>query len=142
MILGDHVLFDISPNISDWAEMEDSLGSYLESLKKIDKYDVKCPLPGHREMGDFHGRIEELLEHHEARLKECMDIIDLCHGATAYEVTKRLTWHVRAKDWDSFPMGQKWFAMGECLAHLEHLEKLGRIKRREQENKVLFELAF
>ena len=30
---GDHVLFDISPNITSWPEVEDSLGDYLESLK-------------------------------------------------------------------------------------------------------------
>jgi glyoxylase-like metal-dependent hydrolase (beta-lactamase superfamily II) len=43
MILGDHVLFDITPNIVSWETMEDSLGTYLESLRKIAAYDVEVP---------------------------------------------------------------------------------------------------
>ena len=34
MFTGDNVLFDITPNITLWNEVEDSLGDYLESLKK------------------------------------------------------------------------------------------------------------
>ena len=30
---GDHVLFDISPNITCWSTMHDALGSYIESLR-------------------------------------------------------------------------------------------------------------
>ena len=34
MFTGDHILFDISPNITSWLGVEDSLGDYLDSLKK------------------------------------------------------------------------------------------------------------
>ncbi|MBR0085007.1 MAG: MBL fold metallo-hydrolase, partial [Lachnospiraceae bacterium] len=63
MFSGDHVLFDITPNITAWAMMEDSLGSYIESLKMIDKYPVRMTLPGHRKTGDFHARVAALLKH-------------------------------------------------------------------------------
>ena len=86
MFTGDHVLFDISPNITLWQEVDDSLGDYLESLKKIDKYDVKLALPGHRESGDFHARIVDLLEHHEKRLEECLDVVCSNPDMTIYDI--------------------------------------------------------
>lgn len=46
MFTGDHVLFDITPNIAAWGVMKDSLGEYLSSLKKVRKYPVRsswCP---------------------------------------------------------------------------------------------------
>ena len=47
MLLGDHVLFDITPNITDWWDVPDSLGDYLRSLDKLVAYPVTLPLPGH-----------------------------------------------------------------------------------------------
>ena len=35
LLSGDHILFDITPNITSWVNIEDSLGDYLESLVKI-----------------------------------------------------------------------------------------------------------
>lgn len=128
MFTADHVLFDITPNITAFADVEDSLGDYLESLKKIDRYDVHFALPGHRESGDFHTRIKELLSHHEKRLEECYGVVKANPGSTAYALTSKMSWNVRVKSWDAFPENQKWFAVGECLSHLQHLEKIGRIQ--------------
>ncbi len=131
MILGDHVLFDITPNITDWAGVEDSLGDYLDSLKKIDKYDVTVPLPGHRAAGDFHTRIAALAKHHQKRLDECRRIIyELGREkgkARLYDITGRMKWKIRAADWDSFPPAQRWFALGECLAHIDYLKRRGLV---------------
>jgi glyoxylase-like metal-dependent hydrolase (beta-lactamase superfamily II) len=46
MFTGDHVLFDITPNITAWPDVEDSLGNYLKSLRAVRKYPVKTALPG------------------------------------------------------------------------------------------------
>lgn len=133
MILGDHVLFDISPNITDWEEMEDSLGDYLRSLDKIDRYEVTIPLPGHRKPGDFHKRIAALKAHHENRLEECRRIVkQLGHGELD-EIAASMKWRIRADSWETFPAGQKWFALGECLAHLDHLVLTGKLRRHEEE---------
>ena len=35
MFLGDHVLFDITPNITAWPSLPDALGAYLENLDRI-----------------------------------------------------------------------------------------------------------
>ena len=127
MFTGDHVLFDISPNITNWRELYDTLGAYMASLRAIDKYDVQLALPGHREPGDFHERIAHLLDHHEKRLDECLYIIRENPGLSTYEITSLMTWQIRSKNWDDFPLGQKWFAVGEAFSHIRHLEVLGKI---------------
>jgi hypothetical protein len=40
-----------------------------------------------------------------------------------------MTWKIRAKDWADFPTPQKWFAVGEAMAHLDHLIAQGRVVR-------------
>lgn len=45
MFTGDHVLFDITPNITRWPNLENALGCYLRSLKQVREYDVKRPCP-------------------------------------------------------------------------------------------------
>jgi glyoxylase-like metal-dependent hydrolase (beta-lactamase superfamily II) len=127
MILGDHVLFDITPNITDWRGIEDSLGDYLASLDKIDQYDVTIPLPGHRKPGNFHERIAELKSHHAMRLSECERVIGSLKKAQLYDIAGNMTWKIRAAGWDDFPPAQRWFALGECLSHIDHLKKTGRI---------------
>lgn len=131
MFTGDAVLFDITPNITAWADTEDALGDYLASLKKLDRYDVKLALPGHRQSGDYHTRIKELLQHHEARLTECLQAVRSNPDSTAYELASKLTWNVHFKSWNAFPANQKWFAVGECLSHLQRLEALGYIVKDE-----------
>lgn len=136
MFLGDHVLFTITPNISFWVEADDSLGDYLNSLDKIMTYDVETALPGHRQLGTVTmcERAQELKEHHAARLAETEAIIRHAPGLCAYDIAGRMTWRIRAKNWDEFPPGQKWFAVGEALTHLDYLTKNGRIRRYTDED--------
>lgn len=128
MFTGDHVLFDISPNITLWHEMDNSLGAYLDSLKMIDSYDVKIPLPGHRKIGDFHARIAKLLKHHEVRLDECASIVEANPNCCVCDVASKMKWSIRCNSWEDFPLEQKWFAVAECHSHLRMLERQGRIK--------------
>jgi glyoxylase-like metal-dependent hydrolase (beta-lactamase superfamily II) len=128
MFTGDHVLFDISPNITHWHVVEDSLGDYLDSLEKAKKYPVKLALPGHRESGDYHARIDALIEHHQKRLNEVLRLIGENPGINAYDLTGLMRWKIRAKNWDDFPPVQKWFAVGECLSHLDYLRLRGKIE--------------
>lgn len=128
MLTGDHVLFDITPNITLWNELDDTLGEYLDSLRRIDAYDVRIALPGHRETGDFHARIAQLQKHHDERLEECLRIIRENPGLTIYQIASKMTWKIRCTSWEDFPQGQKWFAVGECHSHIRHLERLCDIK--------------
>ena len=127
MFTGDHLLFDVTPNIMIWPGFEDSLGNYLENLHLVREYPVKLALPGHRNPGNYHTRIDELLIHHEERTNEMLKVVQDNPMLNAYEISSFMTWKIRANDWRSFPITQKWFAVGECLAHLDYLKKLNKI---------------
>lgn len=129
MFSGDHILFDITPNITEWAKVEDSLGDYIESLKRSKEYDVKLTLPGHRKTGNYAERIDELLSHHEARIAEALGIVREFPGMTAYDIAGKMTWKIRASCWEDFPIVQKRFAVGECISHLDHLMKRDKITK-------------
>ena len=131
LFLGDHVLFDITPNITSWPDLPDALGSYLDSLNKIRAYGVACKyaLPGHRKSGDLLQRIDALTAHHDRRLAEALEAVRRHPGAGAHELAGYMTWKIRAASWAEFPDPQKWFAVGECMAHLDHLQALGQIRR-------------
>lgn len=127
---GDHIIFDISPNIAIWEEDDHSLKDYLESLNKIKALKVKDVLSSHRKpMGDVGKRIDELIDHHNDRLAEVIEILKVYPNANAYEVTSHMTWSIRAKNWDDFPVMQKWFAVAEGAAHLEYLRGQGLIEK-------------
>lgn len=127
LFTGDHVLFDITPNITSWPEMPDALGSYLDSLDAIRPYAPVRSLPGHRAPGDLAQRVDRLKEHHRLRLEEAFQAVKNHPGANAYELAGYMTWKIRAKSWAEFPVAQKWFAVGECMSHLDHLMVQGRI---------------
>ena len=127
LFTGDHVLFTITPNILSWPEMQDSLGSYLESLGLVAEMDVKLALPGHREAGDLRKRTAELLAHHEKRLDEVARILKARPAQTTYEIASQMTWRISENNWDDFPVSQKSFAIGEARSHLRYLECRGRV---------------
>ena len=130
MFLGDHVLFDITPNITVWRGMENSLQDYMNSLNKIEKYAMKLPLPAHRGNGmDVYQRISDIQIHHMRRLENTLCVIQEHPDSTAYEIASYMTWSMRGKDWTEFPMHQKWFAVGETIAHLDLLRLEGKIEK-------------
>lgn len=126
----DHILFDITPNIQVWSNMKDSLEQYFKSLDKVKNLPVKLALPGHRHNShDITTRIEEIKAHHAKRLQEVLDIVKVHPQATTFEIAPHMTWSMRGKKWPDFPPTQKWFAMGETLAHIEYLLHHGKLKR-------------
>jgi len=122
IFLGDHVLFDITPNITDWAGFDNSLGAYLSSLDTIAAYDITMPLPAHRGVkGTVYERIESLKQHHHKRLEEVMSILRRRPGQRAYDIAGKMTWSIVCDSWQEFPLKQKWFAVGEAASHLDYL---------------------
>jgi glyoxylase-like metal-dependent hydrolase (beta-lactamase superfamily II) len=135
---GDHILDTITPNISGWGHEGDPLREFLESLDKIAAYDIELTLPGHRNIiPDHRRRIGELKEHHRRRIEEVIRILGR-EGQTAYQVASQMTWDIDCARWDDFPVPQKWFATGEALAHLLHLERAGKIKKSWRDGTALF----
>ena len=119
---GDHILFDITPNITTWHTLPNSLFHYMQSLRQISELPVAMVLSAHRENdGDFQQRVAQLLRHHQKRLAEAWQIIADSPGINGYDVASRMKWSIRTKDWQHFPPGQRWFAVGEALAHLNYL---------------------
>ncbi|MGI6453598.1 MAG: MBL fold metallo-hydrolase [Syntrophomonadaceae bacterium] len=125
LLSGDHILGKITPNITLWQLGEDVLGDYLNSLDRIAALDVELVLPGHRYIiENCQGRINELKNHHKARLQNVQDILG-DRSMSSVEVAAQMKWDLSFKDWRDFPWGQKLFAAGEAMSHLYHLFQKG-----------------
>lgn len=131
------MLIDITPNITWWPVLEDSLGSYLKSLEEVRRLNVNLVLPGHRRRwSDLRGRIDEILKHHEKRLKEVLSALD--KPKTAWEVAPSISWDLVYERWEDVNVVQKWFAVGETIAHLEHLRKYGIVEKFEDNELIKY----
>ena len=141
LVAGDHILFDITPNITHWLDMENSLEQYLSSLEKVNALDVKLVLTGHRRLvHNLHRRVKELQEHHRARLNEVL--VALGDGEKdVLQIAPHIRWDITAKTWEEFPPPQKWFAFGETMAHVRYLEAKGKVRRRSQNGKIKYVLS-
>lgn len=130
LFCGDHILYDISPNITDWQGEADPLGDYMASLEKISRLPIQTALCGHRRsLGSPQARIAQLLGHHVQRLDEALQRLNGERPSSPYEVAAGLTWAVAARGWAKVPLGQKFFAVGETTAHLDHLVAQGKARR-------------
>ena len=138
---GDHILFDITPNIAFMPEKENPLKHYLASLEKVYNLDIALVLPGHRAgSNDLKVRINELRRHHANRLDEI--VAALAEGEkTAYETTPFLHWDVAAESWDKFPIMQKYFAVSETLAHLQYLVGENTVSQRFIGDNIYYRLT-
>lgn len=128
-------LFDITPNIAVWNGVPCSLEDYLASLDKVRVLSVKAAFPAHRHgESDVYQRINALQNHHKERLEEIRQAVEDHPGSTVYQIAGMVTWAARGLGWEQFPPHQKWFVMGETLAHLRYLSDHGLVSRTENEN--------
>ena len=141
LVAGDHILFDITPNITSWVDVEDSLGKYLASLEKVNTLDVELVLTGHRRLvHDLPGRVKELQEHHRARLNEVL--VALGDGEKSiFQIAPLIRWQITAKTWEEFPVQQKWFVFGETMAHVQYLECRGKVQIKNRSGMITYSLA-
>lgn len=125
LICGDQVLPDISPNIGWMPGADpDPLGSYLSSLQGMLPLEVSMAYPGHRNpFQPFKKRIEELLEHHERRLLEMVELFGN-EDKSAFEICE-LLFSTRLRG----NAHQLRFALAETIAHILQLEKRGLVVR-------------
>lgn len=119
LISGDHLLQFITPNIG-WHPDTDMLAQYLDSLARLEPFDVDLVVPSHgRAFQGHRERIAETARHHEERCGEILKHVTR-DPLTAQELVK-LMW----------PRGltpfHHHFAVFEVLAHLEYLERRGRV---------------
>ncbi len=139
---GDHILGDITPNISTWLEASNPLGVYFESLDRVYSLEINLVLPGHRSLiKNCRQRIDQLKEHHRLRLAEVLQIVRDRGSGSAFDIASAMTWDFAASNWEEFPLMQKWFATGEALAHVHYLEYEGKLKSGLQDNTLIFTSA-
>jgi glyoxylase-like metal-dependent hydrolase (beta-lactamase superfamily II) len=120
LIAGDHVLPRISPNIGADMYAPDPLTAYLASLHRLRELPVDLVLPSHGDpFEDWTGRIDDLLAHHAERSEVVLAEMD--PPASAYEITLRV--------FQELPPDTRLHAIRETLAHLSHLEGIGRAVR-------------
>jgi glyoxylase-like metal-dependent hydrolase (beta-lactamase superfamily II) len=125
---GDHVLPRISPHISaDRRGEQDLLGRYLSSLTKIGAHPATEVMPAHEwRFRGLQERTEQLLEHHERRLSELLDIVCRIPGSVPWILAGELTW---SRPWDQYDGRMRITAVSETVAHLVHLVERGLVKR-------------
>lgn len=139
-VAGDHMLSDITPNIQLWSDEWNPLKEFLASLDKVYELDIELVLPGHRSIfRNCKERIHELKDHHQKRLHEVISILKR-GSKNAFQVASRMSWDIIYDSWDFFPITQKWFAIGEAIAHLKYLDEKKIIRREMQGQEIVFSL--
>src|SRR6266446_4357013 len=136
LIVGDHLLPKITPHVGVYPSgSANPLGDFLDSQRKIQRFDVELVLPAHG--GIFHDhrhRANQLIEHHRYREAEMLDLVrrtPKCAYEIAQEVfggEERPIFHVMA-------------ATFETLAHLDLACLEGRARRNERNGMTLYQAA-
>jgi glyoxylase-like metal-dependent hydrolase (beta-lactamase superfamily II) len=126
MFCGDHVLPQISPNVSFIPGVDGNpLLSFLQSLEQINQFEVIKAYPGHREpFESFNMRVVELIVHHQERLEKMIALLE--KPKTVYRLCLDFFG-------EQLPIHQMRFAMAETLAHVIYLQQAGRIVEKEHE---------
>lgn len=135
LISGDMLLPRISTNVSVYAATpdDDPLGWFLDSLRRIkDLPEETLVLPSHgRPFRGLKARIEQLEAHHRERCDALLDAI----GAPCSAGDLLQTLFPRELD-----THQVMFAMGEAIAHLNHMVRAGTLRRlTDRDDMVRFE---
>ncbi|MDK2125812.1 MBL fold metallo-hydrolase [Parachitinimonas caeni] len=132
LIAGDMLLPTISTNVGSWpAEPEgDPVQLFLDSITRFETLpEDTLVLPSHgRPFRGIQPRVEALRLHHQERLQL---LVDSCEQPrTAFELIPILF----GRDFDLY---QTFFALAECVAHLNHLWHTGRLLRHADDQGVL-----
>ncbi|ATE61372.1 MBL fold metallo-hydrolase [Thauera sinica] len=124
LISGDMLLPRISTNISVYAATpyDDPLGRFLDSIGEFCELpDDTLVLPSHgKPFKGIRARVDQLVEHHRDR---CAALLSEC-GAP--RCAGELLGTLFPRELDTH---QSMFAMGEAIAHLNHLEKRSALRR-------------
>ncbi len=138
MIIGDHVLERITPSVTSWFPAYNALEEFLASLKKMNAFDVDLVLPAHgAPFSDLKGRVAQIVEHHEHRLREIYDLIASGRN-DIISISSHAKW--RYENWHEWALDQKFFSMGETMAHVIHLVCEGKVKQTICGDEYRFEL--
>ncbi len=139
LIAGDHVLERITPSIMSWITSYDALKEFFNSLDKVRDLDVDLILPGHgKPFTGIAQRVDFLKQFHRNRLEELYELVAGGH-ASLIDIARSASW--KHPNWDGWTIDQKFYSLGETLAHLIYLVNAGRITLTVCENKRRFYVA-
>jgi glyoxylase-like metal-dependent hydrolase (beta-lactamase superfamily II) len=126
LLTGDHLLPRITPNIAAKDDTDgDPLGDYLTSLAKFTAFRAEEGLPAHEYRFRLLGvRAKAVADHHEARSAEVIAAAVNLDLPTAWLIAGTLTW---SRGWDSLTGFLRRMALGETIAHLNHLTAVGAL---------------
>ncbi len=133
MFCGDHVLPQITPNVSFIPGFEPNpLKAFLHSLEKMAGLEPIIAYPGHRDpFSGLADRARDIMAHHDERLAKMREKLAE-RPLTAYELCA-------AMFGNKLNMHQMRFALSETLAHLIYMEtELGWVTRSEEKEFVLY----
>ena len=133
MFSGDHVLPRITPVVV-YDPDGDRLGTYIESLQRIENLSVGLTYPAHGviiEQGSLRAR--QIILHHERRL-----------GGVAQELRRgpKTAWDIMEAIFrPNLVAFERRLAFSETLAHLAHLEHRGEATSFDEEGTTYYRLA-
>jgi glyoxylase-like metal-dependent hydrolase (beta-lactamase superfamily II) len=119
LISGDHLLKNITPNIS-WRAGQDMLARYLDSVENLNPLDIDWVIPSHGGPFQGHRELAETLDAHHQ---------DRCNQIISHIRTQPLTAHALVgRMWPrGLPPVHHHFAVLEVLSHLEYLRRRGPV---------------
>lgn len=130
LFAGDHVLPTITPSIGFEPVLSPNpLGDYLGSLAAVRSLPDAMLLPAHGPVSpSVHRRVDELLEHHSARLEQTAAAVR-AGASTAYAAAGTLRWTRRERTLADLDTLNQMLAVAETNAHLLLLAAQGRVHR-------------
>jgi len=139
-IAGDQVLPSITPNVSVHPGEPDAdpIAAYVASLGHIRRavVDDVLVLPSHKlPFRGLHGRLDALGTHHEARLSHLKGAFP-ADGEAISAAT--IMAHLFPFALDGHQIS---FAMGETLAHINHLIRRGEVEERSAGDRLFYRLT-
>lgn len=136
LLSGDHVLPDITPNLSP--DLFDSdfrpLDAFLSSLDRVKRLPVEKVCPAHgAPFSDLSGRVNEIKEHHMERKGLVLDAI-----RKGRKTTFQISLDIFGEDLSEF---DKFLAINETYVHILELLKEDRVREESDERHVLYAVS-
>lgn len=136
---GDHILDPITPHVGIWFDFRgDPLGTYAESVRKVEARGATGVLPAHGEpFPDLARRCTELLAHQDVREEQVLRALDAA-PATAADVARAIPWTRSDRPFEELPEPLQQFAVAETIAHLEYSLVRGLVTREAAATPILY----
>ena len=130
MIVGDHVLYGMTPVIDSTREMGNGLRNYVESLRMLGDMDIATMLPGHgKTKGDHYERMKKMADRKLLQAASIRTVIAENPGIIGYEAVRSISWSAVKEVWENAPLGARAFIANDGCITLDYLVETGAVRR-------------